>query len=287
MESIGRVAEIWRYPVKSMVGESLAHGIVGPRGIHGDRGWAIRDEKAREIRGARKLPALMRCRATYLSEPSPEVVPAAEIALPDGSRFRSDAPEANAILSELVGRPVSIWPIHPASDLDFYRRGAPDNPDLKEELRDLFGRVGDEPVPELTMFPEEIWHFTSPLGTYFDAYPFNVLTTATLETLRAHTPKARIDARRFRPNLVVETRAGIDGLPEAGWKGRTIRIGATRIKLEEPTIRCVMTSLETGDLPKDPSVLRTIVREAAQCVGSNATIATAGPVAVGDEVALE
>jgi hypothetical protein len=49
--------------------------------------------------------------------------------------------------------------------------------------------------------------------------------------------------------------------------------------LEEPVIGCVMTTLEAGNLPRDPSVLRTVVREAAQCVGSYAPIA--------DEIALK
>ncbi len=58
MQVIGTVKEIWRYPVKSMAGERLQRANVGALGIYGDRGWAIRDEKAGEIRNARKLPAL-------------------------------------------------------------------------------------------------------------------------------------------------------------------------------------------------------------------------------------
>jgi hypothetical protein len=77
------------------------------------------------------------------------------------------------------------------------------------------------------------------------------------------------------------------GMVEADWSGRTLRIGDARIKIEMPCARCVMTTLEQIDLPKDPSVLRTIVREADQNVGSYCTVAGGGAFAVGDEVALE
>src|SRR5512135_2757790 len=67
MPIVGTVKEIWRYPVKSMAGERVATGTLTTRGVVGDRGWAIKDEKAGEIRGAKKLPALMRCHAAYVS----------------------------------------------------------------------------------------------------------------------------------------------------------------------------------------------------------------------------
>ncbi len=86
MELVGTVTELWRYPVKSMAGEPLERCLIGPRGVIGDRGWALRDEKAREIRGAKKLPAsLLRCRPTYLGEPSLDEVPPVEITFPDGT----------------------------------------------------------------------------------------------------------------------------------------------------------------------------------------------------------
>ena len=56
---IGGVDEIWRYPVKSMAGERLPGTAVGPQGLTGDRGWAVRDEERGGIRGAKKIPELM------------------------------------------------------------------------------------------------------------------------------------------------------------------------------------------------------------------------------------
>src|ERR1700691_6597650 len=119
MEVIGTVKEIWRYPVKSMAGERMQRANVSARGIYGDRGWAIRDERAGEIRNARKLPALLHCTAVYIREPSEGEAPPAQITMPDGTTFRSDSAEANPRLSELLRRSVSIWPIQPATDREF------------------------------------------------------------------------------------------------------------------------------------------------------------------------
>ena len=105
---VGRVTELWRYPVKSMAGERLGSCTLGPRGIPGDRGWAIRDESAGEIRGAKKLPQLLLCAARYAEEPTDGRIPPAEIVLPDGARLWSDRPEAAERLSALLGRRVTL-----------------------------------------------------------------------------------------------------------------------------------------------------------------------------------
>ncbi len=114
-----------------------------------------------------------------------------------------------------------------------------------------------------------------------------MLTTASLSALAKCNPTADFDSRRFRPNILIETERGIEGLVEAEWSGRTLRIGATRIKVEIPTVRCVIPTLDQPGVKKDPSVLRTIVRDAAQNLGAYATIASGGTIALGDEVALE
>jgi len=211
MQVIGTVKEIWRYPVKSMAGERLQRANVGALGIYGDRGWAIRDEKAGEIRNARKLPALLHCTAVYLREPSGCDVPPAQITMPDGTTFRSDCAEASEKLSEMLGRPVTIWPVQPPSERDLLRRAKPDNPDMKAEMREVFGRLESEPLPDFSTLPPQILKFTSPFGTFFDAFPFHLLTTASLSALAGHNPTADFDSRRFRPNLLVETERGLDG----------------------------------------------------------------------------
>jgi uncharacterized protein YcbX len=282
---------------------------VGARGLWGDRGWAVRDEEAGEIRGAKISPALMLCAARYRAEPSPEGTPPhADITLPDGTGTSTDDTRVNELLSELVGRRVTLWPLRPASDLAHYRRaipaarvvgffsrsrsfrrlalGAMRLAGRDKELREDFGREPGEPMPDLSALPAEVFEFTSPPGTYFDAFPVHLLTTASLRALARHAPDTAWDARRFRPNFLIETADGVEGLVESGWGGRRLRVGGLTLKCEMPAPRCSMTIQAQAELPKDPRVLRTIVKEAGQNLGLYASVESAGRVGVGDEVEL-
>jgi uncharacterized protein len=305
---VGTVREIWRYPVKSMAGEKLGSCALGPAGIPGDRGWALRDRAAGEIRGAKYLPALMQCSAAYREPPVDERVPHVDITLPDGSRTASDAPDVDARLSALLGREVSLHPLRPADDRAHYRRGHPLAPvigrlsrvrALQPHLgrlirlaglggiaREMMSREPGEPFPDFSGIPPEVFEFTSPPGTYFDAYPLHLLTTASLAAMARLNPAAAWDVRRFRPNLLIETSSGVDGLVEAGWSAREIRVGGLLVRCEGPTVRCGMPTHAQDGLPKDPSILRTIVREAEQNLGAYATAVNSGSVAVGDAVEL-
>jgi uncharacterized protein YcbX len=286
MKRVGRVSEIWRYPVKSMAGERLDEVELDPVGIPGDRGWAVRDEVRGGIRGAKKIAGLMRCAARYLEPPTRARVGAPEITLPDGSRVRANAVDAAERVSAAVETTVTLWPLLPATALDHYRRGAPDHKDMDTELRAVFGRTPDEPMPDLSKLPPEIFEFESPLGTYFDAFPLLVLSTATLEKLAKAAPASRVDVRRFRPNFVVETDTGVDGYVDADWAGRRLRLGELEIDGAMACPRCIMVTHGFADLPRDTGLLRAIVRDANQNIGLYAKPRGPARVRVGDEVAL-
>ena len=83
---------------------------------------------------------------------------------------------------------------------------------------------------------------------------------------------------------MVEPTNGTTGLLENEWCGKTLRVGSARVKIEMPCVRCVMPTLPQADLPKEPLVLRTIVREAGQNLGVYATVTSAGEVAIGDAI---
>lgn len=281
---VGRIGELWRYPVKSMKGERIDAAKLGTNGIPGDRGWAVRDEVRGGIRGAKKLAELMRCGARYLEEPEPGRVPAPEITLPDGARLRASDAEASKRLSQALRNEVTLWPLLPAEKLDHYRRGAPTHADFDQEMRAVFGRAPDEPLPDFSVFPPVLFEFESPPGTYFDAYPLLVVTEATLRKLRAIAPRSVIDVRRFRPNLVIATED--EGFVEAAWTGKQLRIGGATLDVLGPCPRCVMITHGFGDVPQDTGLMRTVVKEADQNVGAYAKIASAGEVRVGDAVTL-
>lgn len=287
---VGRIAQIWRHPVKSMQGESLEAAHVGKQGIPGDRGWAVRDEVRGGIRGGKKIPALMNCAARYLEEPGEDAaqLPAPEITLPNGEKLRANAADAAERVSRAVDWQVTLWPLQPASDLDHYRRGKPDSDDLLTELRSIFGREEHEPLPDIGAMPRELLEFESPPGTYFDLGPLLLVTDATLRSLQRVAPQSRVDVRRFRPNFVIETQGDAgDPFPEIAWAGKQLRIGGATIAATIACPRCVMITHAFADLPKDPGLMRAVVRDANQQVGVYANVAASGAVRVGDVVELD
>ena len=283
---VGRVREVWRYPVKSMLGESLREADVDPGGIPGDRAWAVRDEVRGGIRGAKKIPGLMRCSARYREAPTRERVAPPEITLPDGASVMANASDAPSRVSAAVGHEVTLWPLLPPDALDHYRRGAPDHARPLDELRAVFGRTPDEPLPNLAAFPRELFTYESPPGTYFDAYPLHLVTSATLERLAKRAPGSRVDVRRFRPNFLIETSPGLEGYVEAGWEGKRLRVGGLSIEATIACPRCVMVTHPFAELPEDPALLRAVVRDANQNVGLYARPTAAAQVRVGDPVEL-
>jgi uncharacterized protein len=277
---VGTIQNLWRYPVKSMLGENLESTLVGLLGFPGDRGYAIRDEQAGEIRGAKKIPSLFQCSARYLESPSETRIPPAEITLPDRTTVRTDAADTNARMTQALGRPVTLWPRQPAANTDHYRR----KERTPNELREVLGLEEGDPLPSFEGIPEDLFQYVSPLGTYFDAYPLHILTTASLRSLTPHYPEGQFAPERFRPNILIASAGASDEKEEESWKGKVIRIGAVELQVIVPTIRCVMTTLPQGDLPKDPRILRTLVHHHSQHLGVYVTVKKTGTIRIGDAV---
>lgn len=283
---VADVITIHRYPVKSMAGEDLESVEIGLNGIPGDRAWAVRDEERGGIRGAKKIPRLMQFAAHYPEPPSSFGSPPARIGFPDGSRAGTGDVDIHERLSAALGHRVTLWPLQPAANADHYRRGAPTHADLEQELRAVFGRNPDEPLPDLSIFPPEVFEFESPPGTYFDVAPLLLLTENSLSSVQRAAPESRIDVRRFRPNLLLSAAGPTDSLPELAWRGKRLRIGQAVIRVTTECPRCVMVTLAQEGLDKDPGVMRAVVREAGGNLGVYATIDTPGVVRRGDLVEL-
>lgn len=173
-----QISQLWRYPVKSMVGGTVPSVEFDDLGIVDDRTWATRDLERGGIRGAKKIGALMQLRADDIAGGH------VEITLQDGSRVRTSDDDVHDRVSAAIGQRVHLERLRPADDLDHYRRGAPDSDDVVAELRGIFGRDDDEPFPDFSVFPPSISEFESPPGTYYDVFPLVVMTEAALRAAR-------------------------------------------------------------------------------------------------------
>ena len=249
------VAELWRYPVKSMRGERIEASDVADSGFAGDRGYAVVDPGTAKV-GSAKHPrlwgALLECEARYLAAPCPGApLPPVVITLPGGSETGSEDPGVDEHLSALLGRPVQLTTVAPAENHylavwpeidgvmpdDFRQQSAVDGTEAEGTLTDL----------ALAM--------AAPPGTFFDVAALHVLTTATLRRLGELEPSSRFAVERYRPNIVID--ASCEAFAENEWSGMNVRFGgALTASVLLPTMRCIMTTLAQGDLPRDNNVLR-------------------------------
>jgi uncharacterized protein YcbX len=263
-KSAGTLVSVRRYPVKSMMGESLNASKIGLAGLAHDRGFALVDRETKKVVSAKnpsKWPAIFEFRAALATGDATGV----RITLPDGRAVSSTDPDVDNMLSDIVGRPVNLI------------SSAPPEAKLEEYWPDM------EELPNRNIVTDE----SLPSGTFFDCATVHLLTTSTLDALRALHPQGRFEPRRFRPNLIVST-PDIEGFAENEWIGKTIQIGSTvRLKITGPCPRCVMTTLAQDDLPKDPLVLKTAARHNSAHVGAYASVMVAGTVHRNDLVVVQ
>jgi uncharacterized protein YcbX len=276
MARVGRVGGLFRHPVKSMLGEALDSIEIDALGVVGDRVWAVRDEVRGDFRTGKRIPRLMSCRAS-----SGEAGAAPTIALPDGTTCRADAPEAAARLSAALDHPVTLCPIGASP-----RPARPAEPvqDPEADLRETMARAPDEPMPDFSDVPPELFaHFSDPGHRHVDAAPVMILTDRSLESLGRAAPDAVIDVRRFRPSVLVQASSEV-AFPEQDWIGSRLRLGEVVLEVRATCPRCAMVTHGFADLPQDPSVMRRLVAEADGNLGIYATVAVPGRVQLGDVV---
>ncbi len=268
---LSSVVALWRYPVKSMLGEELNAAEVTERGLVGDRQFAVVDRETGKIAGAknpRKWGNFFDFRAAYAEPPrAGSALPEVRVTLPDGSHATSEQPDLEQTLSQALGREVAFARLHS------YRGSSSDQ--AEEYWPDLEGLE----------FRDTVTDFELPEGTFFDLAVVHLLTTGTIDRLRELHPEGRFEARRFRPNIVVSTAE--QGFVENDWIGHTVAIGdQVRLQITGPCPRCVMTTLSQGDLPKDPGILRTAAQNNDANVGVYADVVAGGTIRRGDPVTV-
>jgi uncharacterized protein YcbX len=274
---LGAVGSLWRYPVKSMMGEELNAAEVTDRGLRGDRVYALVDRadgKVATAKNPRKWPHLFDFRANLIEGADPgSQATSIRVTLPDGTMITSEEDSCDQILSRAVAREVTLESVARGDD-----QATPSA--TRTATAEAYW-----PDMEGLDFRDTVTDFALPAGTFFDCAVIHLMTTATLDRLGELYPRGRFEVRRFRPNIVVLPASGERGFIENSWVGHTLAIGdEVRLSITGPCGRCVMTTLPQGDLPKDPHILRTVAQHNHVQVGVYAAVVRAGTIRRGDSV---
>jgi hypothetical protein len=273
---VGTIAELWRYPVKSMLGTRVPELHVTRNGGVGDRAWALRDLETGRIASAKRFHRLLDFRARYDVEPTPGHHGRVSVRTPDGRTLHPGDPGASEDVSAIVGHALRFEDQAREDEKTGIDRGT------------VFGDV-----PVSSMKPD--WtpetmpdYFQLKAGSFFEIGAVFVLASGSVEHLRAlQGGTALIDRRRFRPNIYIDTGPGPARFVEDEWLGHALALGET-LALDElqPTLWCVTSTLAQEELPRDPSVLRTAAQHHQGCLGVYASVRSPGVVRAGDPVTL-
>lgn len=273
--AVGAVSRLWRYPVKSMLGEEVDSGDLVWSGFYGNRRYALMDVESSRLVSAKnpaKWARMFECRSRLIEEGGSGAAPWVQVILPGGERFEiaeGSYGGAEAALSRLLRRQVRFVAARAEPreiSMEQY------HPEIEEDVE--AGRT--------TEFQRSD---DAQQGTFTDMAAVHLVTTASLRALAALHPAGSFDPLRFRPDLLVDT-GMTEGFVESGWMGRTLEIGEARLRVYRECGRCVMTTLSQGELASDTQVLRTAMRFNRGKVGVYASVLRGGTVRKSDRVAL-
>jgi uncharacterized protein len=274
------VATLWRYPVKSMLGEELNGSEVSTDGLLGDRAYALVDVETGKVVSAKnpkKWPDFFTYRAAFVSPPSQDSLKALWITLPDGTVLRSDQSDINDKLSKFLGHKVVL------------QTQSPKDAKLEQFWPEFEGEANE--------VSNEAVAGDAPQGSFFDYAALHLLTTSSIAAMQHHYPEGRFEVRRFRPNVMIDT-SGQEGFVENDWVGKVIKLGDTlRLQVTDPCPRCVMPTLAQGDLPQDNGIFKNGIAKnkpmvpfagkELPSVGVYARVLTPGRVKRGDAISIE
>ena len=290
--TVGRIASLWRFPVKSFQGEKLEKVAMDNQGVLGDRAFALIDNETGKVVSAKSVklfPQLLMCRASYVETPKGQSLPPIQITLANGKVINSDSQHVDQVLSDFFGRNVTLAQ-HAPEDFTIDQF----HPDI--ENLDPAGKRNISTEQKLGSALFKTMGADSPLspGSFKDVYPVSLITTSTLERMQKLRPETNFSERRFRMNVIVKTSES--GFVENDWVGKTLQLGNNvPLKITMPDPRCVMTALAQEGLPRDNDVLRTLVAHnrldimgagKLPCAGVYAIVGSPGMVSVNDKVIL-
>lgn len=286
--AVGNVQRIFRYPVKSMTGEELTECELDDKGMVGDHLWALVEVETGKLANAknpRKWGKLLNFRAAYVEEPrAGGKIPPVAITFPDHSVVRSDSDNIDQLLSSALGVEVHLSTME-------------DVPSTKAEMiwhpmlgDNAFARMGSENEHGEHQIDFDLYGAE---GRSYDLGGLHIMTTSSLEHAHSLNPDATFDARRYRPNFVLDTRE--PGFVESSWVGKRLHLGDTTSTVIMNTVRCIMTTLPREELPLDRATLRALVKHNTRlvepfgdwaCLGIYSNITGTGKISVGSIAAV-
>jgi len=257
-----KLAALYVYPVKSARGVAVEERDVTATGLSGDRAFMVVDEHGAFIT-QREHPELARLSAHFLGD--------ALVIEGDDRRPLVIEPDLDGPRVEVV-----VWNDRvEAVDCGGLAAGLLTN--LTGRLARLVRLTGRRAVDQKYAAPDDIVSFA-------DGFPILVATTASMAAIGERTARGN-DARRYRPNLVIE-----HDVPFAEDAWTELEIGTVRLALVKPCSRCSMLDVDPDDGKRDPGVLAAVARLRTDAdqhrvyFGVNAIPRALGRVAVGDDV---
>ena len=247
-----RIAELWRFPVKSLLGERLPRLSLVGDGVDGDRLWGILDRGDGRILTARREPRLLFAASRIGTDDVPL------IRLPGGRMLTGPGPATDDALSAWLGKAVTLVSAIEcdASRAEYFADATDDNSRAIE--------------------------WTMPQGRFVDAYPVLVMSTAGLRSGAAAYPAGAWDVRRFRPNILIELEG--EGWFEDTWAERSLRVGTAQLVPRRRCIRCTMVNRAQPGLERDVNIYKTLNRTHGGDAGMWAQVVRPGTVSEGDVV---
>jgi uncharacterized protein len=242
LQTAYRITQLWRYPVASIGGETVASADISRQGIWGDRTHGLFDATSGSVAAPEKD---RRWHKALLLSASLDATNAPVICFPDGRLLSIEDQRACECLSEYFGFDVGIGRIDPESPHRQYPR----------------------------------------IEHRYKHFPLHVLTTGSLRHLARLRDVADIDARRFRPNIVLQdtsTDDAVSSFEETMWVGRRAQIGSVELAIEEEATRCGITIIPQSGIEGDPEILRTILRNNKRRFGAYCSVQSDGTLNIGD-----
>lgn len=268
---VASVVAALRYPVKSARAEASACVEVEQDGVRGDRAWACLDRADGTVGSAkhpRRWGRLLEVTATTQNNGDVAVAVA-------GRRALAGSAQADALLSQHLGRAVTLTPV------------VPEHAQLHRQLPDQVGLVPAW-MNDATPLQEVVTTVTGarPGGRFVDYGAVHVITTGAVAELAARLGRAVLTSR-FRPNLIIDASSELQ-------PGQELRVGDVVLRVVLPTPRCVVPGLDPDGGPSiDHELLRVLSRHhrvpvaelgRAACFGAYAEVLQPGRVRVGDDV---